>query len=268
MRRYGAALSVPAVLLATGLCCPVSSAQEQKPDPPQNQGFSAWNVQLLYGTDFQEPFNPEDVSKGIVTFENAAGWSWGSSFFFVDVVQSDGSDDNATEVYSEWYPSASLSKVSGNDLSAGVLRDVAATLGINAGTKSTGAAPLIFLPGVTFDLKLPGFAFFSLGTYAYIDQGRLNGDSNGCHSTTYQVTPSWGLPFSIGGLAFSLDGFVDFIGDHGDCAAQILAQTQLKVDAGQPGGFLFGIEWQYWDDKFGIEGLDENFPQALVQWKF
>jgi nucleoside-specific outer membrane channel protein Tsx len=257
---------MPVMLMAVGLCSPVCSAQAQ------DKGFSAWDVQLLHGRKFREPGNPEDVSKSIVTFENAAGWSWGSSYFFADVLKSDGSDSHATEVYSEWYPSASLSKLSGKSLGAGVLRDVSATFGINAGTKSTGAAPLVYLPGVTFDLKLPGFAFFSLGTYAYIDRGRITGASNGCNNTTYQVTPSWALPFSVGGLKFSFDGFVDFIGEHGQCASQILSQPQLKMDVGslasKPGDLYVGIEWQYWRSKFGISGLNESFPQALLFWKF
>jgi hypothetical protein len=29
-----------------------------------------------------------------------------------------------------------------------------------------------------------------------------------------------------------------------------------------------GIEWQYWRSKFGISGLNESFPQALLFWKF
>ena len=262
MRRRRAVLRMPAMLLAMGVCLPFSSTQAQ------DGGFSAWDVQLLYGREFQEPGVPEDASKGIVTFENASGWTWGSSYFFADIVRSDGSDSHATEVYSEWYPSASLSKLSGRNLATGVLRDVSATFGINAGSKSTGAAPLIFLPGVTFDLQLPGFAFFSLGAYAYIDQGRVDGTSNGCHSTTYQVTPSWALPFSVGSLRFSFDGFVDFIGEHGGCASQVLSQSQFKFDVGKPDDLYLGIEWQYWHDKFGISGLDESFPQALVVWKF
>lgn len=47
----------------------------------ENAGYSSWNIQALYGNDFQEPFNPKDVSKAILTMENSAGWSWGSSFF-------------------------------------------------------------------------------------------------------------------------------------------------------------------------------------------
>ena len=236
------------------------------------KGYSNWDMQVLYGNQFREPGNPNDVAKGIVTFENSSGWSWGSSYFFVDILRSDGNDQHATEVYAEWYPSASLSKLSGTRLSLGPLRDVSATLGINAGTKSTGAEPLVFLPGLTLDLNIPGFKFFSLGTYAYIDQGRISGASNGCHSTTYQVTPSWSLPFSIGAVKLSFDGFVDFIGSHGQCARQVLSQPQLKLDLGAlwaiPGKVSVGIEWQYWDNKFGIDGLKESFPQLMVQWVF
>jgi nucleoside-specific outer membrane channel protein Tsx len=242
------------------------------PSPIAPTGYSNWDAQLLHGSRFREPGIAGDVSKGILTIENAAGWSWGSSYFFVDVLRSDGTDSHATEVYSEWYPSASLSKLSGRAFAFGPVRDVSATLGINAGTKSTGAAPLVLLPGATLDLKLPGFAFFSLGTYFYIDKGRIGGASNGCHDTTYQLTPSWALPFRIGSVQLSFDGFIDFIGSHGQCESQIISQPQLKVDlasfGAKPGVFQVGIEWQYWRNKFGIEGLNESFPQALFVWKY
>jgi nucleoside-specific outer membrane channel protein Tsx len=235
-------------------------------------GFSSWNAQLLYGTDFQEPGNPNDVSKAILTFENSSGWEWGSSFFFVDIIRSDKHDNHASEVYGEWFPSVSLSALTGTDLSVGLLRNISLTMGINAGTKNTGADPLVYLPGLTFDLNLPGFAFFSIGTYAYFDDGRFAGQDNGCHDQTYQITPAWSLPFALGKAKLSFDGFVDFIGDHDQCASQILSQLQLKIEVAsfgsKPDTLHVGIEWQYWDNKYGIDGLNESFPQALLVWKF
>lgn len=236
------------------------------------KGFSNWNFQLAHGTEFRQPGNPRDVAKVIGTFENSSAWSWGSSYFFVDILQSDGVDQHAREVYGEWYPSASLSKLTGTTLSSGLLRDVSATLAVNMGSKSTGAAPLVFLPGLTFDLNLPGFNFFSIGAFAYVDRGRISGVDNGCHSTGYQVTPAWSLPFSIGAVKLRFDGFADFIGSHGQCASQLLTQPQIKVDLGalraKPGKLYVGVEWQRWDNKFGIDGLDESFPQLLGQWVF
>lgn len=239
---------------------------------PASSGFSAWNFQLAHGTEFREPGNPRDVGKVIGTFENAAGWSWGSSYFFVDILQSDGRDRHAREIYGEWYPSASLGKLTGRNLSAGPLRDVSATFGVSAGSKTTGAAPFVLMPGVTFDFAVPGFRFLTVGAYAYVDRGRVSGVDNGCHATGYQVTPAWSLPFNVGGAKLSFDGFADFIGSHGRCSRETLAQPQLKLDVGalwdKPGKVSFGVEWQYWDNKFGIDGLDESFPQLLGQWVF
>jgi nucleoside-specific outer membrane channel protein Tsx len=265
-------------MLAVALTFGWTSAPGQQPPPeraeqaPAPQGFSTWDIQTLYGSRFREPGVDEDVAKWTVTLENSAAWSWGSSYFFVDRLQSDSADHNASEIYGEWYPSASIGKLSGKDLSVGPLRDVSATMGINAGTKSTGASPLVFLPGFTFDLKVPGFQFFSLGTYAYVDRGRINGQDNGCNTTTYQITPSWSLPFALGAARFRFDGFIDFIGSHGACSSQILSQPTLKLDLGSFGGkpdrLFAGVELGYWRNKFGISGLNETVPQAVVMWVF
>jgi nucleoside-specific outer membrane channel protein Tsx len=247
----------------------------------QSTGYSAWDVQFLYGTEFQEPFNPDDVHKTIMTVENSSAWSWGSSYAFLDTVYStkndthyNGNPNHAWEFYGEWYPSASLSYMTGKSLAAGVINDVSLTAGINAGHKSTGANPLIYLPGLTFDLKLPGVTFFSLGVYAYIDQGQINdNENNGCHSTGMQLTPSWLVPFSLGEVDFQFGGFLDYITEHGDCKEQVVSQPQLTVDLGKllgldSGKLYAGTEYQYWNNKFGIQGLDESFPQALVIYRF
>lgn len=264
-RAAAAKVGAAAVLLAAS-----TLAHAQTESPPQ--GFSSWNFQLAYGTEFHEPGTSRDIAKVIGTFENASAWSWGSSYFFVDILQSDGNDRHAREIYGEWYPSASLSKLSGTALSAGVLRDVSATLGVSAGSKTTGPAPMVFMPGLTFDLKLPGFNFFTVGAFAYVNRGRVNGVDNGCHNTSYQVTPAWSLPFSIGGVKLTFDGFADFIGSHGRCARQLLTQPQLKVDLGalrsKPGKLYVGVEWQRWENKYGIASVDDSLPQLLAQWVF
>jgi nucleoside-specific outer membrane channel protein Tsx len=241
--------------------------------PAQDGGYSSWNMQGLYGGSFDEPFNSENVGKLTATIENSAGWSWGSSYFFADVLNSTKNDGNAAEIYSEWYPSASFGKMSGKDLSAGAFKDISLTMGINAGRKSTGASPLVFLPGLTMDFKLPGFAFASLGLYAYIDEGELDGESNGCHETGFQATPSWLLPFPIGKTDWQFGGFIDYISSHGNCAEQFLTQAQLTMDVGKATGhaagkFYVGMEYLYWNNKFGIDGAEESSPQVLMMYKF
>ena len=66
--------------------------------------------------------------------------------------------------------------------------------------------------------------------YAYIDRGHINnGANNGCHATGVQVTPSWLLPFSIGGAKFQFDGLLDYISSHGECVPQLLTQPVWRA---------------------------------------
>jgi nucleoside-specific outer membrane channel protein Tsx len=139
------------LLLVGATVAPVARAQEPPAAPKQEtKGFSVSDVQILYGWQFQEPGLSKDVPKNIFTFENTAGWSWGSSYLFVDILRSwSEADTNAKEVYGEWYPSVSLRKVSGRPPSTGIVRDVSAQ-GLNTGVRSMGPAPFV-VPAVPFD---------------------------------------------------------------------------------------------------------------------
>ena len=241
--------------------------------PAPAQGFSSSSVQALYGWNFQEPGVSEDVPKNVVTFENTAAWSWGSSYLFVDVLRSwSEADANAKEVYGEWFPSVSLRSLAGKEPSAGFLRDVSATLGVNTGVRSTGPAPFVVLPGVTFSLNVPGFTFLSVGAFAYVDRGRFQGQPTDCHATTYQVTPAWSLPFALGGARLRFDGFVDVVGKHANCEAMIISQPQLKLDLSglwdDAGHLYMGIEYDYWHNKYGIAGLEDSVVLPFLLWTF
>jgi nucleoside-specific outer membrane channel protein Tsx len=232
-------------------------------------------LHVLHGDAYREPYNPNDVSKSIVTLQQVAGYQQGRYFFFVDVLQSNSHDVHATEVYGEAYGSLSLSKLTGIPLQNRWLRDINLTVGLNYGHKSYPdyrVNPRVILAGVTVDFNLPAFSYLNLDILAYADRGRFDGRDNGCHAETYQLTPVWKLPFSLGAAKFSFEGFADVIGKHGDCERQILAQPQLRWDVGHhfdtSDKLYLGVEYQYWHNKFGIEGLRESHPQVLMVWKF
>lgn len=245
--------------------------------PLQAQAFDwvANEVQYLYGDTFREPFNPDDVAKHTVTFQHADGHSLGRNYMFVDVLQSDRHDDHATEIYGEGYASLSLSKLTGVAWSAGILKDVNLTAGINWGYKyydDVVVNPRVYLPGITLDFNLPGFNFFNVDVLAYIDRGRYDGHDSDCRGTSWQVNPVWNLPFSLGGEKFSFEGYANFTGANGPCHASQLAQPQLRWDVGshfgKPDKAYVGMEYHYWRNKFGIEDLDDRVPQALFVYKF
>jgi len=273
MRPCRALRARPVAWLACIFIAGVAPASAQDEAPKSGGGFSVSDVKARYGWSFSEPGIAEDVEKSILTFENTRAWSWGSSYLFVDVLRSwSDADANAKEAYGEWYPSMSLRKVSGRQPSEKLIRDVSVTLGFNGGVRTTGPAPFVILPGVTVELNIPAFEFFSLGTYVYIDRGRFEGHLTGCSSTSYQVTPSWSLPFSIGQAAFNFRGFADVIGSHGDCAFQVLAQPELKLDVSRlwhnPGRMWAGVQLYYWHNKYGLDDLEDAVVMPVVAWYF
>lgn len=232
-------------------------------------GFSSSNIQILYGANHQEPGIQEDVPKNTFTFENSAAGRWWSSYLFVSVIRSwSEADANAKEVYGEWYPALSLRKISGRAPGKGFVRDVSLTLGLNTGTRSTGPSPFAVLPGVTVALNAPGFAFLSVGTYAYVDRGRFQGQPTDCTATTYQITPSWSLPFTAGAARMKFDGFVDVIGKHANCEAQAFTEPRLALDLSslwnKPGRVFVGVDYLYWHNKYGLAGLKDSVILPVV----
>ena len=235
------------------------------------QGFQSSNLQAKYGWTFQEPGIAEDVPKLNFTFENTAVGRWWSSYLFVDVLRSwSEADANAKEVYGEWYPSLSLRGLSGRGPSDGLVRDISVTVGLNTGVRSTGVSPFAVLPGATVNLNVPGFAFFSVGTFAYIDRGRFEGQPTDCTATTYQITPSWSLPFRAGAARMKFDGFLDVVGEHANCAATVLTQPRLAMDLSafwqKPGQVYVGVDFSYWHNKYGISGLEHKVVLPVVVW--
>lgn len=244
--------------------------------------WTANEIQLLHSSRFREPYNPDKVTKNLVTLQHADGYSLGRNFMFVDVLQSGNQERNLSggpeapgEVYGEAYTTLSLSKLSGRSLAAGPFKDFGLTAGINAGNKNSQLhpQPRVYLAGVTVDLAVPR-GFFNVDFLRYWDHSCYGGIAS-CPSygATWQVTPSWSLPFSLGAVDGEFAGFIDFIGSRGaGTVRQTLGQPQLRFDIGKPfgvkGHLYAGFEYQYWTNKFGTEGANERHPQLLVLWKF
>lgn len=242
--------------------------------------WSATEIEYLHSSRFREPGNVNDVSKHIVSLQHAHGFSLGRNFMFVDWAESGnqerdfaGNPESPREIYGEAYTTLSLSRLAGASFAGGPLRDVGLTAGINLGSKNSrfNPEPRVYLAGVTVDFAVPR-GFFNVDLLGYRDHGC---NSGGCpdYRATYQITPVWSLPFSLGAVDGEFTGFIDIIGARGaGTVHQVLGQPQLRFDVGKPfghkGRLYAGVEYQYWRNKFGNRGVDESHPQLLLAWKF
>ncbi|WP_299200115.1 DUF5020 family protein [uncultured Amphritea sp.] len=213
--------------------------------------WSSFSLSYLNGSDYEVG----DPDRQVVTVEHASGHSWGDNFFFLDRLQSaNGSSEN----YMELSPRLSLSSLTGSELSFGPVKDV-----LLAGTWESGEGFDNFLAGVGVSLDVPGFQYFNANLY------RANNDKS---SNDTQLTLTWGLPFALSDAEFLYDGFIDWTTSESDKASEMNFTSQLKWNAGKLIGtkapVYVGVEYAYWTNKFGIDGVDERNPALLLKWHF
>ncbi|GGY04755.1 hypothetical protein GCM10007160_35520 [Litchfieldella qijiaojingensis] len=228
--------------------------------------YSTTTVEALYGWDYEDRagagFSIDNEEHAILTFANATGWTYGDSFFFVDFTNLDqgSSDENrAGSAHAEWSLRGNLGSLSGLDLSFGPVNGIYAIgqldIDRNSATRKT-----THLTGLSFDFDVPGFRFVKLHTMY------RNDESAAARGSSEQYTLVWNAPFSIGSADFTFEGFLDYITEEGDLESQLLTQPQLVWHATPHLGI--GVEYQYWENKFGLAGTDESTPQLMVRWTF
>lgn len=220
-------------------------------------GMTLWNqtnVQFLWGGQFKNPYAHTEGTQSTITVEHANAWKYGDNFLFFDVTDS---EKDKTGIYGEISPRLSLGKITGRDLSAPFVKDV-----LLASTVEVGQGFRNYLYGVGLSLNLPKFNFADLNVYVRNDPKQPG--------STYQVTPCWQLPFTVGKADMIFEGFTDIAGSEGNLGFNIDAQPRLLLDLGKfwdaPGSVYFGTEVIYWHNKYGVKGVNEFAPQAMVKF--
>ena len=212
------------------------------------------NIQLLRGYNYEVG----EEHRSIITLEHANSWVYGDNYGFIDIVKPDGKDHS---YYLEIAPRLSLSKMTGQDFSYGLIKDVLISTTFE---KAKDQGPQ-YLYGGAIDLNLPGFKFFKANAYIH--------DSTELEGRTWQVTLAWNRPFEMGGVKFLAEGFADFQGEEDTSNDNQLIVPRFLLDAGDlmgydPDTLMVGLEYQYWHNKFGIDGVTESVPQLQVKWVF
>ena len=213
--------------------------------------FHTENLQLLHGFDYEVG----DRERTIITFEHANAFTYGDMFLFTDFTLG---DDRQRGVYGEFSPRLSLTRMTGQNWSFGPVNDV-----LIAGTYEFGDEGLErFLIGGAVDLDVPGFTFLRLQAYHRDDPTRPG--------STWQGTVIWNRPFEVGGQRFLAEGVADFAGSEGAGVANQLIVPRLlwnlPLGSDQSSPLYLGIEHQYWNNKFGIDGVVENVTQIQLKW--
>lgn len=227
------------------------------------------------GSDFREPFNPKDIKKNIFALTHASGYKYGSNFFNLDLLQSDSNDpgsltqkDGAQEAYLVYRHTLDIGKLRGSDIKFGAVRGVGATLGFDWNTKNDvgyNSRKRMLVAGPTLMWDVPGFLNTSIlvlhesnapsGAFPPISnvRGRYTYDAHA------MLNAVWGIP--IGSL-WSFEGYANVIATKGkdevgnDTGTETNVDMQLMFDAGaamghKKGVFRVGLEYQYWNNKFG-----------------
>jgi len=219
-------------------------------------GWSMTDAWLLHGNDF-ELGAPE---RDILRLEHADGWAYGDNYFFVDsILSEDAAGADQTTMYGEFAPRFSLGKISDRELGAGPVTDLLLAVAINTGDDFRA-----YLYGAGIDLAVPGFSYFQLNVYVRDDRA-LPGE-------TWQITPCWRLPLKLGPLQGNLQGFIDWAGAEGPARQNLLIVPRLWLDVGalwgEPGHLEAGVEYLYWKNKFGVDGVTEKVLQPALRWTF
>ena len=199
-------------------------------------------------------FEVGDDKRQMVTLEHVSAWSWGDLYAFYDEIKE--KNTNITSYYYEISPRFSM-QLYGLNVDSNFIKDILLATTLERG--SSDAKAYLIGPGVTWNLPPQ----FHLETNIYF---RNNPDLDG---NTWQLTTAWAIPFNTGLNGFLFDGYIDVRGSEGNAKSEINFNPQIKVDLGQyagyPGIIHAGIEYYYWNNKFGINGANERALSILLQ---
>jgi len=228
-------------------------------------------ISWRHGSTFSEPYNPNDISKNIFALTHAGGYSFGSQFFNVDLLESDSADPGAgttggaQEAYVVYRNTVDIGKVTGSPVKYGPMRDAGFTFGFDWNTKNDagyGSKKRMLVIGPTLVMDVPGF--FNLDLLALFESNDPNGIPNRyTYKTHAALSTEWGMPVGkIVSIPISFEGFGLFIASKGlnefggATSPETNIDAELMFDISSLFGtaqntFRVGPEYQYWKNKFG-----------------
>lgn len=242
-------------------------------------GAAEWSdtsIGYRYGTKFGEPFESNSINKSIVNLTHASGYKYGTNFFNADLLMADskdpaapGSKSGSQEIYIVYRHTLDLGKITGQDFKFGPVRGLGLTGGFDVNTKNDAgynSRKRMLVAGPTLMMDVPGFLNVSL-LYLWESNAPYNKfTSTQTERYSYDVHPmltaAWGIPFNLGPIPLSFEGFANFIASKGqnefgggtkpetNIDMQVMYDVSPHIGAAK-NTFKAGLEYQYWRNKFG-----------------
>jgi nucleoside-specific outer membrane channel protein Tsx len=262
--------------------------------------WSDTSISMRHGSKFAEPFNTNAITKNIVGLTHVSGYKYGTNFFNADMLLSNqkdpasaGSDTGAHEVYVVYRNTVDFEKVSGKSFKTTGVRGLGFTGGFDFNTKTDAGynskkEMLVAGPTVMFDV--PGFLNVSLLQLWESNSPYSTFTNSGVGRYHYQPHPmlsaSWGIPFNVGSVALSFEGFANVISSKGNNEFGVATATETNIDmqvmydmsssiGAAPKTFKVGAEYQYWKNKFGNDytgaagkGAFAKTPMVRAEYHF
>lgn len=230
---------------------------------------SETSISLLRGGNFElgEKYKTE------LTVEQASTLKYGDSFFWLDITDSmPKSEDKSkiTELYGEWAPRLSLGKLFSFYKKERIVQDFLISSALEFGNNGNSTRSKLY--GLGIDLNISYFTYFNLNLYVR-DNLRAEGQST-------QLSISYSLQKALGSFNINYSSYIDIVrGEEGSVKDSDLVEShwhtaqQLLLDIGPLFNAKFshsiymGIEYQYWNRKFGIKGGPvENNLKWMLKW--
>ncbi len=240
--------------------------------------FATTNLQLLDGWYFYDPSVGEDVHGGkmaTLTLNHFSTWKYGDTFAFVDMMQGDFREGVKSKLYGEVHPRVFLNRLLGTKGNVlGILKDAGL-----AGELNIGHGFQAWLLGLGGEFAVPKGWEFGMNVYYRYTELQLPGVIPPQYDHTWQVSPFWIIPFSVGKVPFLFTGFVDVDGVKKNLSTtrgvEVMTQPELLVDVlalggGTPNKLLVGVEWYLhyhsFNEDYGAPSNLVSAPQAMIQW--
>lgn len=215
--------------------------------------WQSTNIQWLKGQDYELG----DKNRTVLTLEHANKWAFGDFYGFVD---HSFFKEGGESTYGEITPRLSFSKLTGRKVKVGPFQDFFLSAQLEKGSNSISR----YMMGIGTNIKIEGFTFFKANIF-----NRNNPDRQ---DTTWQIYLAWNYPFKIGEVNGVIEGYADIFGEEGggtvphqSFVPRLLFDISSVVNL-KPNTLHLGIEWQYWHNKFGVNGVTESVPQLQLKW--